>query len=200
MQKKWRRGRMKAFSKLIMLSHGDRIIDLGGTLEIWSYLDVPVNVTLLNLPEVINSWPKESYAGFRIIQDDACSVTMLADNSFDLVFSNSVIEHLPINKRLDFAKTVKRLAPNWWIQTPSIKFPIEAHCNLPYWWVYPDWLKNWFIASWQKKNNVFLANQMQTTTALSKEHFIELFGECNLFTETFLGFDKSYSAYRTSRL
>jgi hypothetical protein len=195
LQKIWRRKRMQEFSKRMKLCSGLQILDLGGTPELWQYLDLQLKVTLLNLPEQVENWPKETSKNFQVVTGDACNADMFSDNTFDVVFSNSVIEHLPLERLAAFAKTVQRLAPAWWVQTPSINFPIEAHCNLPFWWFYPRSWKNWWLQRWQRKGNLFLLNQMQTTTALTKTEMQTLFGECEIFSETCFGFEKSYSVY-----
>jgi hypothetical protein len=196
LQKHWRRNRMQEFSKRMKLRPGLHILDLGGTPELWQHLDLQWEVTLLNLPGQVEFWPKETSKNFKVVTGDACDADMFSDNSFDVVFSNSVIEHLPMERHVAFAKTVQRLAPAWWVQTPSTAFPIEAHCNLPFWWFYPRSWKNWWLRRWQQKGKLFLQSQMQTTTVLTKTQMKTLFGECEVFRETYLGFEKSYSVYR----
>ena len=51
---------------------------------------------------------------------------------YDLVFSNSVLEHVGGHeRRLRFAETVHALADAHWIQTPYRYFPIEPHWIVP---------------------------------------------------------------------
>ncbi len=187
---------MEEFVERMHLRKGIRVIDLGGTPEIWNYLRIELDITILNLPDEISSYEPGPNNKFNLVPGDACSAEMFTDNSFDLVFSNSVIEHLPIHKQTFFADTVRRLAPAWWVQTPSINFPIEAHCNLPFWWSYSLELKEWWIKRWQQQGNYYLMAQMQTTSVLTRERMKALFGDCEIFFETFLGIEKSYSVYR----
>jgi len=198
MQRKWRRQRMAQFSKTMHLREGMRILDLGGTPEIWNFLESQLDVTLLNLPEETSRWETNIHRNFKFVDGDACFAEMFSDNSFDLVFSNSVIEHLSTEQQVDFARTVRRLAPSWWVQTPSINFPIEAHCNLPFWWRYPDAAKEWWIEHWRRQGDFFLMHQMQTTHALTRERMLSLFDNCEMIIETFLGLEKSCIAYRVS--
>jgi hypothetical protein len=189
---------MAEFSRRMRLREGMRILDLGGTPEIWNCSNKQFEVTLLNLPEETSRWVTKAPGQFKFVSGDACSAEMFSDNSFDLAFSNSVIEHLTVEQQIDFARTVRRLAPSWWVQTPSINFPIEAHCNLPFWWHYPEVAKEWWIEHWRRRNNLFLMHQMQTTHALTRERMLSLFEGCELFIETFLGLEKSYVAYRVN--
>jgi predicted SAM-dependent methyltransferase len=196
MQAKWRRQRMAEFAKRMHLRAGMRILDLGGTPEIWNLLDARLEVTLLNLPEETSRWETQGQSSFKFVSGDACSAEMFSDNAFDVVFSNSVIEHLRTEQQTEFARTVRRLAPSWWVQTPSMAFPIEAHCNLPFWWHYPQGAKDWWIEHWRRRGNYFLMHQMQTTQALTKERMLSLFDDCEMFIESFLGLEKSYIVYR----
>ncbi|NJK36721.1 MAG: class I SAM-dependent methyltransferase [Oscillatoriales cyanobacterium RM1_1_9] len=47
-----------------------------------------------------------------MLEGDACEVLDFSDNSFDLVFSNSVIEHVgSLERQTVFAQNVQRLSP-----------------------------------------------------------------------------------------
>jgi hypothetical protein len=103
-----------------------RVLDLGGTAASWRAASVhPLSITLVNLePEKDHG---ESW--MDIVHADACSGGF---GEYDLVFSNSLLEHLGGHaRRQQFADVVRESAPNWWIQTPYRYFPIEPH------WVFP---------------------------------------------------------------
>jgi hypothetical protein len=56
----------------------------------------------------------------------------IASRRYDLVFSNSVIEHVGGHeRRLRFAESVHALADAHWVQTPYRYFPIEPHWLAP---------------------------------------------------------------------
>ncbi len=108
-----------------------------------STLSVPLDVTILNLPGGIPSAELDSLrcAGtsihtFHYVEGDACNVHQFPDRSFDIAFSNSVIEHVgPEEKQEEFSREVVRLGKSYWVQTPSAWFPIEAHTGMPLYWL-----------------------------------------------------------------
>lgn len=55
-----------------------------------------------------------------------------ADQSFDIVYSNAVLEHLPdADTQRRFAAEVRRVGRGWFIPTPNRWYPIEPHYHLP---------------------------------------------------------------------
>jgi len=53
------------------------------------------------------------------------------DTSFDIAYSNSVIEHLDPADRPRFAAEIRRVAGGYLVQTPNRWFPVEPHVLLP---------------------------------------------------------------------
>ncbi|NNE52118.1 MAG: class I SAM-dependent methyltransferase [Sulfitobacter sp.] len=195
-----RRRREKIFINRMDIRGGESIIDLGGTVEFWRDFPVPLKLTIVNLP---GSVPSESVASkheVTLLEGDACDVSFASDMKFDIAFSNSVIEHVgDASHRKQMATEVLRLAPSYWVQTPSIWFPIEAHCNMPFWWFYPEWLKSRFISSWEKKLPAW-TEMVVGTTVLRKSELHSLFPGCSIWTEWKLGFPKSYVAYNPPKM
>src|SRR5215471_18488533 len=164
------------------------MLDLGGSPGIWECVSVPLEITLLNIPGAlslgefeITQPPRLRHHTFRVIEGDACNVEQFGDRSFDLVFSNSVIEHVgPPPKQAEFAHEVLRLGRSYWVQTPSKWFPIEAHTGMPSYWFYPAWF----------------ADYIDATRVLSRRRLAELFPNGRTRVEYFIGFPKSYVLYR----
>ena len=134
---KFRKRRFIAFLDLagqVIAERGEcRILDVGGRLEHWTtFADLwdrmPLRITLANLEAVPVADPR-----FESVAADARDLAMFTDGSFDLVYSNSVIEHVGVwrdQKRM--ADAVRRVAPRHFVQTPSFWFPIEPHFRLPF--------------------------------------------------------------------
>jgi hypothetical protein len=126
------RARGKRSQKLIEMFPGlgdMSVLDLGGTPQFWSGFPVrPAHVTLVNVMPVASpaDW-------ITTVTGDACSPPEPVRNSrFDLIVSNSVIEHVGGHvQRQRFTDVVRRSADRHWIQTPYRYFPIEPH------WLFP---------------------------------------------------------------
>lgn len=115
---------------------GVRILDLGGRALYWNSLfdrDLlersGATITLVNLE------PLESDGDPMFVDapGDATALPQYADNAFDLVHSNSVIEHVGDWPQMEaFARETRRLAPAYYVQTPNHGFPIEPHFSAPF--------------------------------------------------------------------
>jgi hypothetical protein len=104
------------------------VLDLGGTSDYWRAVGIDFlhdngfQITILNFES-----SELGEGPFKTLVGDACAVE-LPDMSYDLVHSNSVIEHVGDWDRMEqFAKEVRRLAPAYYVQTPNWWFPIEPH-------------------------------------------------------------------------
>ena len=114
-----------------MMDRPLRILDLGGVEAYWSdkrkLIARPVEVTLVNLDDRQPAKP-----GFVFLQGNACHMPEFVDNSFDVVHSNSVIEHVgQWSNMMSMAKEIRRIAPCYFVQTPYFWFPIEPHARTP---------------------------------------------------------------------
>ncbi len=136
---RFRRARARRVEGLIEAIFAERgqvdIVDLGGEPDYWSrlfereFLETrKVRITLVN-PQPFD--PKDAL--FTAVTGDACALPAFADLSFDLVHSNSVVEHVGDWPRMEaFAGEVRRLAPRYYVQTPYYWFPIEPHFSSPF--------------------------------------------------------------------
>ena len=133
---KFRAKRLKSFEDLFFKTFENlreiRILDVGGTDYFWKNSRIPnhpgVTITLLNLHLEHSSHPN-----ILPLMGDATDMSDFGDASFDLVFSNSVIEHLyTLENQQKMASEIRRVGKNYFIQTPNKYFPIEAHYALPF--------------------------------------------------------------------
>ena len=194
LRRRWRSRRMEAFLRLMQIPARARIIDLGGSMSMWELIDHDYQVTLVNR----SRWAlPQSPHKYRIEVADACDLHgLFADQSFDLVFSNSTIEHLGgPERRQQFAAEVLRLAPAWWIQTPCGSFPIEAHTGLPFYWSWPRWAQARAEATRRHRHPEWY-EEMQTTVAVDESEMLTLFPGSAIYRERVMGLVKSFTMYR----
>lgn len=187
--------RMREFSTRMAVEEAASVIDLGGQPMIWSGVDTSLKITILNLPGIVQIASK-SHHQIEYVVGDACEVTGYKDASFDIVFSNSVIEHVGDRAaRAKFAREVQRLGRAYWVQTPCKYFPIEPHNGMPFWWFYPKALREAIIARWKKKLPEW-TEMIEGTDIVSRRELETLFPGGVILVERFLGLPKSYIVYR----
>ena len=200
----FRERRMKWFLRRMQLKAGSTILDVGGLPGLrsvpgfWQNHTSTYQVTLMNLPGTFANFSERELAPFRLIEADACEYPCLP-HTFDVVFSNAVLEHVGSARRQEkFANFVRSAGASYWIQTPSPWFPIEAHCDIPFWWQRPSRKRRRQINEWKRQGH-FLAQQMSSTRPIYPTHLRRLFPESNILTEQIAGLPKSHVAYSIGR-
>ena len=110
-----------------------RILDVGGTNEFWE------NRGWAGRPDVqivtVNLLPNEQlHQNIKSIVGEATDLAQFDDHSFDIAFSNSVIEHpQTYEKQSRMASEMQRVGKALWVQTPNWWFPMEPHFLVPGW-------------------------------------------------------------------
>jgi Methyltransferase domain len=75
---------------------------------------------------------RNSFPGVQAVVFDGCALPF-ADRSFDIVYSNAVLEHLPCYELVQrFAAEVQRVGKGWFITTPNFWYPFDPHYHLPF--------------------------------------------------------------------
>ena len=188
--------------KLIAEKGNIKILDIGGEMAYWKNMgwqDARCSIYLLNLETVERPDP---LPGFFHVTGNALNMSY-TPGEFDLVFSNSVIEHVgsPENQQL-FANEVRRLSDHYIIQTPSLWFPLEPHSVLPLFQFIPHSLRAylimWFNINYFPKAKTYkeAVAVSRTTLMLTKAGFKKLFPEAEIQTEYLFGIPKSYTAIK----
>jgi len=207
---KLRSKRIKGFLSLVndlYIRNGKvEIIDIGGTRAYWKILPMDfldlnnVTIYLLNMPGT-NITSKEER--FKYIEGDGCDLSGYKSNSFDIVHSNSVIEHVgDWSEMQKFSKEIRRLAKCYYIQTPNYWFPIEPHCVTPFF----HWLPKPFrvalimrfsLGNWARRNSVSEAVlAVESAKLLDYKMFKELFYDAELSREKVMFLSKSLIAIK----
>ena len=120
---------------------------------------------------------------------------------FDVVHSNSVIEHVGnLTNQFVMAKHCMVVGNYFWVQTPYKYFPIEPHFYFPFFSYLPlslrAFLHQRFDLGFMKKEPDWLNARMQceNTRLLTMSEMRSLFYECDMISENFMGFRKSIIA------
>ncbi|MCL6258970.1 methyltransferase domain-containing protein [Aquiflexum sp. TKW24L] len=201
---KFRKQRFQYFEDLLHANFGDnypiKILDIGGMVHFWKDQELlksgKVEIVILNLSaEVATIHNLSSMAG------DATDLSQFADGSFDLVFSNSVIEHLYTweNQR-KMAKEAIRVGKKYFIQTPNRHFFMEAHYALPFVQYLPKNLTRFILtktklsrgAQWDPKDAQQYLDEIRLLTYAEMK---TLFPGAKMYKEKFFRMDKSFTAH-----
>jgi hypothetical protein len=175
-----------------------RVVDLGGTPQVWESFEHDFDVTLVNLPPRSRApTPPEPGTKMRIVHADACDLArVFEDQRFDLAFSNSVIEHVGgVERRRAFAAEARRLGRAYWVQTPSNRFPIEAHTGVPFYFSLPEPMRASLHRRWRAELPEWY-EMIAATDVVERAEMARLFPDADVYQERLLGLEKSYSFYR----
>ena len=148
-----------------------RVLDIGGTLHGWEQAPVkPAALVMLNQERAIADEDDDDAGWATRVEGDACDLDIFADEHFDLVYSNSVIEHVGGHeRRVAFAHNVKRLSDHHWIQTPYRYFPIEPHMLAPGFQFLPLGLRARLIRRWPLGNCRLASSEWPETADVDYE-------------------------------
>lgn len=123
----FRTKRMGQFREQFAITSTTRVLDVGGTLFNWSLLKTRPRLTLIN----ITLPPERGDEAVDWVVADGRYLPF-QEEVFDVVYCNSVIEHLgtPANQRM-LAEECRRVGQSLYLQTPNRWFPIEPHLLAP---------------------------------------------------------------------
>lgn len=202
---KYRERRFAFFRSLLNTVKAEKpisILDIGGEEVYWERMNFTdpreINVTLLNIfVEPVK------HSNFTSIKGDACDLSNFKDREFDVVFSNSVIEHLfTIENQKRMANEVRRVGKNYYVQTPNYYFPIEPHWIFPFFQFMPFPVKvfltnNFDLGVFKKTKNIEAAKRLvREVNLLTEKEMKNLFPEGKVYREPFFGLTKSVTLYK----
>ena len=176
------------------------VLDLGGTEEYWSDKSLIKNknitITLLNLSAEPVSLPN-----LKSIAGDATNLSALNDQSFDLVFSNSVIEHLHnFDNQIKMAEEIRRIGKKYFVQTPNKYFFIEPHYALPFFQFMPQAfvylvLTKTKLSRMHQWDPEYAQSYLNEIRLLSLKEMKQLFPGGKVYIEKFMGMNKSFTLH-----
>lgn len=195
----FRRKRFELFRSLIApLPRPIRILDVGGEENFWRQMGVTesdgLDITLLNLDA-----PPVSLPFLKSLRGDGRNLAQFADRSFDIAFSNSVIEHVgDYADQEKMAREMQRVGKIYFVQTPAKWFPLEPHFLFPFFAVLPQpvrlFLVRNFDLGWYKKipDRTEAQKFLRGFQLLDEAGMRRLFRGGGLKKERFLGMTKSF--------
>lgn len=191
---------MRQFSERLGIGRETRVLDVGGTPANWLLLDEGPRVTLLNMPRANEPCPE----GFDWVSGDGCALPF-RDGAFDVVFSNSVIEHVgSAERQRQFASECRRVGRAYWVQTPNRGAPVEPHLLMPFLhWLPRRWqeriIRRWTL--WEAlekpspdRRQFYLEHYLRDIRLLSARQMRALFPDAVILRERVLGWTKSLVA------
>ena len=197
--RRFRRDRMAEFQRTFTLTASTHILDVGGTALNWSLIAAKPKMTLLNLPtdgeaDVVGDG---RFLPFR-------------DRAFDIVFSNSVIEHISSPEdQQRFADEIRRTGRAYWVQTPDRWFPIEPHLVTPLLHWLPKRLRVaiarrftfWSLLERPSPDRweFYIRHCAEEVRLLDARELSRMFPEARIIRERFLGLSKSLIAVAGER-
>ncbi len=182
------------------------ILDLGGTETYWMIArDLfekyhgRIHVTIVNNEPV----KIKDARHFSFICADAKDKNLLDGEQFDIVHSNSVIEHVGNWEAiLNFRDNVHRLGKRHFIQTPNYWFPVEPHFRFVGFHWLPLFLRAWLLRNrrcgFYLKEPDFLKSReiVDSIKLITGKEMRHLFSDSRIVRESFGGLTKSFIAIR----
>jgi 2-polyprenyl-3-methyl-5-hydroxy-6-metoxy-1,4-benzoquinol methylase len=188
----WRERRYRLFMSLCAVQPDEPILDVGagvgGALERFNDRNP---IVALELEPERTGWLEQS--NVRVVKGDGTRMEY-ADGEFPVVYSNSVIEHVPKELQQAFADEVRRVGRRYFVQTPNRWFPIEPHYQTPLFHFLPVRLRRWlnrhFTLGWREKG------YWEDVNLLSARDLRRLFPDAEIHRERLFGLTKSLMAVR----
>jgi hypothetical protein len=175
------------------------VLDLGGRVLTWERSPVrPARVHVVNLEKVpvdLPEWAEVDYGDCCELPDN------IAKRHYDLVFSNSVIEHVGgHDRRMRFAEAVHKLGDSHWVQTPYRYFPIEPHWLAPGMQFLPvtmraEFARRWPLAIRKPKTHQDAVRGVLRIELIDRTQMRYYFPDSVLRAERAFGLTKSLIAY-----
>lgn len=191
--------RWDEFSRRFPNLESMRVLDLGGTPAAWeSAPRQPEHVVAVNRDKRHRSTDR-----VHCVAGDACALpSSLRAERFDLVFSNSLLQHVGGHaRRRQFANTVHEMSDHHWVQTPYRYFPVEPH------WVFPGFqflplpirvavAQRWRLGHFRPPNRAAAIMRVSAVELVGVTEMRSYFPDSEIWFERFAGLVKSLVAVR----
>jgi hypothetical protein len=178
------------------------VLDVGGTETVWEtigFVDQPeIHITLVNIVP-----SKTAYNNISVVVGDGRDMRQYRDQQFDVVYSNSVIEHVGnFGDMQRMAREVRRVSKRYFLQTPNIYFPVEPHFVFPFFQFLPRPIQvsmvQKFSLGWIERmpDRSRAEQEVDSIRLLSWTQIRDLFPDAKIEREKLFGLTKSLIAYK----
>lgn len=191
---------MRQFVEIFGVNDNHKIIDVGGGTLNWSYIFSRPKITIGNIDEV-----DRDEAGFSFRRLDGTKLPF-EDTSFDIAYSNSVIEHVGNwDDQKKFAAEIQRVANYYYIQTPNRWFFVEPHfisffihfLPRPIFRKLIPFFSIWYWIA--RPTPQYVDDLVNEVCLLNESQVRELFPDAEIIKERFLFLTKSFIAVRAPK-
>ena len=209
-----RKKRSKVFTSIFPLDEHTKILDLGGGdgSLLARTLQVKPIICVADIDKKMLETAKNKY-GYNTMELDESGKIPCLKNQFDIIFCNSVIEHVTVDKKdmyniksdkvfkaiaferqKAFANEIRSKCDKYYVQTPYKYFIIESHTWLPGVFVFlPRTLQ---IKTIRLFNKFWPVKTWPDFNLLTVKDMKELFPEAEIIKEKSFLFTKSLTAYK----
>ncbi|MEO8666201.1 MAG: class I SAM-dependent methyltransferase [Ignavibacteria bacterium] len=199
-----RRKRMEFFRKFTDgLKKPLRILDVGGSDYHWrdsdfvnnrNYYITIVNTELQDMKDLRN---------ICFIKRDVSDLGFFDNKEYDIVYSNSLLEHLnTFEQQMFVSDEMRRIGKHYFVQTPNYYFPVEPHFLFPFFQFLSESLKTKLIMRYdlgwfQKEIDETRARELaRSIRLLKKDELLKLFPDAKFYSEKYFLLNKSFIAYK----
>ena len=212
-----RAARARIFRSSFQLGASTRILDLGSengsniNLILQGTAIKAPNVYIADIDPVVINEGHERFGYVPVVIGETGKLPF-DDAFFDIVYCSSVIEHVTVPKedvwslysghqfksqsatrQQEFAREIRRLGKQYFVQTPYKHFPIESHSWLPF----IAWLPRRLLIPLLRLTNLFWVKKTQPDWYLLDESRMrELFDDADIIYERKFGVKKSMMAIK----
>ncbi len=196
--KHFRTKRMEQFAYFFHLTRNTQVIDVGGNHFNWKLIPIIPKLTIANIYTPVVSDDQE----ITWLVADGCQLPF-SDDTFEIAYSNSVIEHLSNwSNQQSFAKEIRRISQHYYVQTPNRHFFIEPHLLTPFIHFIPSAIRLHLLRNFTvwgligRPSKKQCQEFMEEIRLLDEEEMKQLFPDAEIIKEKVWGFTKSLIAIK----